>query len=133
MTIVSSSWTSARAPPLAASGEMCPIDSPEVPPENRPSVTSAQARPRPLPFRKEVGYSISCIPGPPRGPSYLMTTTSPAVTRPARIPSTASSCDSKTRAGPENVHSSSGTPAVFTTAPSVARFPYSMHSPPSTV
>src|ERR1700735_3753175 len=64
---VSPSLTSARAPPLAASGEMCPIDSPEVPPENRPSVTSAQARPSPLPLRKLVGDSISCLPGPPPG------------------------------------------------------------------
>src|SRR5579863_8960142 len=133
MTIVSSSCTSAMTPPLAASGEICPIDNPEVPPENRPSVISAHARPRPFPLRNDVGYSISCMPGPPRGPSYLMTTTSPALTRPASIPSTASSCDSKTRAGPENVHSSSGTPAVFTTPPSGARFPYSMHRPPSAV
>ena len=94
-----------------------------MPPENRPSVTSAQARPSPLPLRKLVGYSISCIPGPPRGPSYRITTTSPATTRPPRIPVTASSCDSNTFAGPENVHSSSGTPAVFTTAPSGAMFP----------
>ena len=45
------------------------IESPDVPPEKRPSVISAHARPRPLPLRKLVGYSISCIPGPPFGPS----------------------------------------------------------------
>jgi hypothetical protein len=65
----SPSSASAIAPPAAASGATWQIDSPDVPPENRPSVMSAQARPRPLPFRKLVGYSISCIPGPPRGPS----------------------------------------------------------------
>ena len=43
--------------------------SPDVPPENRPSVISAQALPSPLPLRNDVGYSISCIPGPPFGPS----------------------------------------------------------------
>ena len=31
------------APPSAASGETWPMDRPEVPPENRPSVMSAQA------------------------------------------------------------------------------------------
>ena len=45
------------------------MDRPEVPPEKRPSVISAQTLPRPLDFRYEVGYSISCMPGPPRGPS----------------------------------------------------------------
>src|SRR5262249_52393972 len=49
------------------------------------------------------------------------------------MPSTAASCDSKTRAGPRKVHSSSGTPAVFTIAPSGARLPYSTASPPSAV
>jgi hypothetical protein len=43
--------TSAIAPPAAASGETWPIDSPEVPPEKRPSVSSAQALPRPFDFR----------------------------------------------------------------------------------
>jgi aryl-alcohol dehydrogenase-like predicted oxidoreductase len=39
------------APPSAASGETWPIDRPEVPPEKRPSVISAQALPRPFDFR----------------------------------------------------------------------------------
>ena len=108
-------------------------DSPEVPPENRPSVTRAQARPRPLPLRKLVGYSISCMPGPPLGPSYRISTTSPASTFPPRIPSTAASWLSKTLAGPEKRHSSSGTPAVLTIAPSGARLPYSTARPPSRV
>ncbi|SLH65876.1 Uncharacterised protein [Mycobacteroides abscessus subsp. abscessus] len=45
------------------------MDSPEVPPENRPSVISAHCLPRPAPLRNAVGCSISCIPGPPAGPS----------------------------------------------------------------
>jgi hypothetical protein len=40
--------TRPMAPPAAASGEAWPIDRPEVPPEKRPSVSSAQALPRPL-------------------------------------------------------------------------------------
>ena len=43
------------APPLAASGEICPIDNPEVPPENRPSVISAQASPSFLDLIYDVG------------------------------------------------------------------------------
>ena len=62
-----------------------------------------------------------------------MTTTSPALTAPPRMPATASSWLSNTTAGPENVQSSSGTPAVLTIAPSGARFPYSTASPPSAV
>src|SRR2546421_83159 len=38
------------------------------------------------------------MPGPPLGPSYRTTTTSPGVTRPERIASTASSWDSTTTA-----------------------------------
>ena len=46
---------SAIIPPAAASGATWQTDRPDVPPENRPSVISAQARPRPLPLRKLVG------------------------------------------------------------------------------
>ena len=38
-------------PPSAASGEICPIDRPEVAPEKRPSVITAQTLPRPRAFR----------------------------------------------------------------------------------
>lgn len=40
---------------FAASGETWPMERPEVPPEKRPSVISAQALPRPIDFRKLVG------------------------------------------------------------------------------
>ena len=55
MTIWSPCSTSAISPPDAASGETCPIDSPEVPPEKRPSVISAHALPSPRPLRNDVG------------------------------------------------------------------------------
>ena len=47
----SPSRTSPIAPPSAASGETWPIDRPDVPPEKRPSVTSAHALPSPFDFR----------------------------------------------------------------------------------
>ena len=56
-------------PPAAASGLMCPTEMPLDPPENRPSVMSAHTLPRPRPLMNDVGYSISCMPGPPAGPS----------------------------------------------------------------
>jgi hypothetical protein len=43
ISIMSPSRTRPIAPPSAASGETWPIDRPEVPPEKRPSVSSAQA------------------------------------------------------------------------------------------
>jgi hypothetical protein len=51
ISMVSPSSTRPISPPSAASGEQWPIESPEEPPENRPSVTSAQAFPRPFDFR----------------------------------------------------------------------------------
>ena len=51
ISIRSPSCTRPITPPDAASGETWPIDSPEVPPENRPSVNKAQAFPSPFDFR----------------------------------------------------------------------------------
>ena len=45
------------------------MDRPLVPPLNRPSVSSAHFVPKCFDLIYDVGYSISCIPGPPRGPS----------------------------------------------------------------
>src|SRR3990172_2339904 len=56
-------------PPSIASGEMCPIQGPLVPPENLPSVIRATASERPIPAMAAVGESISLMPGPPFGPS----------------------------------------------------------------
>ncbi len=55
MRMRSPSSTSAMVPPDAASGEAWPIDRPDVPPEKRPSVISAQVLPRP---RLEEGRRI---------------------------------------------------------------------------
>ena len=51
IAIMSPSSTRPIAPPSAASGETWPIDRPEVPPEKRPSVTSAHALPSPRDLR----------------------------------------------------------------------------------
>src|SRR5699024_9719143 len=75
ITISSPSLINPIGPPAAASGEMCPTATPLVAPENLPSVISATSLPKPLPTMYEVGANISGIPGPPLGPSYLITTT----------------------------------------------------------
>src|SRR5919112_2113009 len=67
--ISSPSSTRPIGPPSAASGATCPIISPWVPPEKRPSVSSATDSPRPSPTSAAVTLSISCMPGPPTGPS----------------------------------------------------------------
>ncbi len=72
--------------------------------------------------------SISRIPGPPFGPSYRMTTTSPAVMVPSSSASIAARSRSNTRAVPSNTDSSK--PADFTTAPPGAREPRRIVIPP---
>ena len=42
-------------PPAAASGETWPTESPDEPPENRPSVTRAHTEASPRPFKNDVG------------------------------------------------------------------------------
>ena len=74
------------APPDCASGVIWPTTKPWVPPEKRPSVINATDFPKPAPIINEVGFNISGIPGPPFGPTYLMTTTSPFSTSPLEIP-----------------------------------------------
>ena len=71
-----------------------------------------------------VSASISRIPGPPFGPSYRMTTTSPALICFAFTAAKASSSLLNTLAGPRCW--SFFTPAVFTTQPSGARLPFRM-------
>ena len=124
----SPSATSAIGPPSTASGATCPTQKPCVPPENRPSVTSAASAPRPAPFIAPVTASISRIPGPPFGPSYRITTMSPGLMRPARIASMASSSPSNTRAVPSKRESS--IPATFTTLPFGASDPRRIAMPP---
>ena len=67
--IGSPSRTNAIGPASTASGAMWPTQSPVVPPENRPSVTSSTSLPSPAPLIAPVIASISRIPGPPLGPS----------------------------------------------------------------
>ena len=130
MQMISPSSISAMGPPTAASGETCPIDAPRDAPENLPSVINATLEPRPIPAMAEVGFNISRIPGPPLGPSYRMTTTSPATILPPLIAAIASSSHSNTRAGPSCTIISSTTAERFTTLPSGARFPLSTARPP---
>ena len=67
---MSPSSTSAIGPPSAASGATCPIIRPWVPPENRPSVSSATRLAQPLAHERagDARASPAC-PGPPTGPS----------------------------------------------------------------
>ena len=69
MTIVSPSRTAAIGPPTHASGATWPIISPLVAPLKRPSVIRATVSPSPWPTMPAVIASISCMPGPPLGPS----------------------------------------------------------------
>ncbi|MNY49977.1 hypothetical protein D3C86_1854490 [compost metagenome] len=101
---------------------MCPTTKPCVPPENLPSVINATDFPNPAPIIAEVGFSISGIPGAPTGPSFLITTTSPFLTRPEEIPAIKSCSPSNTRAGPTNF--SPSFPEIFATEPFSAKFPY---------
>ena len=122
MEMTSPFLTNARLPPVWASGEICPTTKPWVPPENLPSVIRATSEPRPAPMIAAVGFNISGMPGPPLGPTYLMTKTSPLITFSFLIAEFASSSESKTFAGPEKFNPSF--PVIFATQPSSAKFPY---------
>ena len=74
-----------------------------------------------------VTASISRMPGPPRGPSYRMTTTSPGLRVPSVTASIAPCSPSKTRAVPSKMSASK--PADFTTAPSGASEPRRIDEP----
>ena len=101
---------------------MWPTTKPCVPPENLPSVIRATSFPNPEPIIAEVGFSISGMPGPPFGPSYLITTTSPFTISPFLIASLANFSESKTLAVPSKKVPSF--PVIFATLPSLAKFPY---------
>ena len=68
MSTWSPSSTSPIAPPAAASGETCPTAMPLDPPENRPSVTSAQPSPKPGALEERRGVQHLLHPGPARRP-----------------------------------------------------------------
>ena len=111
----------ASGPPSAASGEMCPTEMPCVPPPNRPSVSSATLSTSPAPTIAAVRCVISGIPGPPFGPSYRSTTTSPGWMRPSATARNASCSPLNTFAGPRWRLPSWF--ATLITAPSGARLP----------
>ena len=69
------------------------------------------------------------MPGPPLGPSYLITTTSPSSISPLDTESNASSSLSNTFAVPVNLVIS--TPAVLITAPSGASVPFRITAVPT--
>ena len=69
-------------------------------PENLPSVIKATSLPNPAPTIADVGFNISGIPGPPFGPSYLITITSPFFIDPLLIALLASISELKTLAEP---------------------------------
>ncbi|ANB15841.1 hypothetical protein AWJ20_3485 [Sugiyamaella lignohabitans] len=100
--ISSPSSTKAIGPPSAASGTIWPMRKPWEPPLNLPSVRRATSLPKPYPIRALEGLSISGIPGPPFGPSYLMTTTvlTPFLISPFSSAAIKSSSSSNTRAVP---------------------------------
>src|ERR1700716_4662604 len=68
------------------------------------------------------------MPGPPLGPSYRITSTSPSLYFFFLTASKHASSPSKQRAGPVNFKSA--IPATFTIAPSGARLPLSPTTPP---
>src|SRR3989339_843107 len=130
-TISSPSSTIARGPPTIASGDTCPIQGPWVPPEKRPSVTSATDSPKPIPTSAAVGANISLIPGPPRGPSYRITTTIPSLTCEFIMAFIAASSLSNTFALPRNCIIFADTALCLITAPLGDKFPYKTAIPPS--
>ena len=103
---------------------------PREAPENLPSVISATDSPSPLPTMRLVGESISGIPGAPFGPSFLMTTTSPATIFPDVMASAASFSPSKTLAVPVNCIILGLTAACLMTEPSGAMLPLRTAIPP---
>nr|GMD00444.1 Uncharacterised protein [Ipomoea batatas] len=104
---------------------MCPTTYPWEPPENLPSVSNDHTFPRPAPIIALVGVSISGMPGPPLGPSPLMTTTFPCkLIGSSEIAVIMDSSPSKTRAGPRK--NSPSFPVIFATEPSGARLPYNI-------
>ena len=83
-------------PPFLGFGGDVTDDKTVATPEKRPSVISATDLPRPAPMTAEVIRNISGMPGPPLGPSYRMTITSPASMRFSSSPFRVASSDSNT-------------------------------------
>ena len=89
---------------------------------------SATFPPISCPDKAAVVESISLIPGPPFGPSYLITITSPSLYPFSETHLKASSSQSKHLAIPSKKVFS--IPATLTMAPSGARLPFKPTTPP---
>ena len=79
ISITSPFFKSAIGPPTDASGPTWPIQKPLVAPENLQSVIRATFSHFHCPYIAAVVDNISRIPGPPRGPSYLIIIISPSL------------------------------------------------------
>ncbi|OQC19264.1 MAG: hypothetical protein BWX71_02632 [Deltaproteobacteria bacterium ADurb.Bin072] len=99
-------------------------------PENLPSVMSATPL-TPESSSPMVTARVSGMPGPPRGPSFRITTTSPETMVFSLTAARQLCSDSKILALPVKVRYSLATADCFTTAPSGARLPVSTTVPPS--
>ena len=130
MVILSPSLMRAMVPPSAASGDICPTKQPLLVPENLPSVISAVLVASPWPCMIFIGRYISLIPGPPLGPSYLMTTTCPGLTLSSSRAFEHSSSLSKQMASPVKHLTDSSMAAGFATPVSGHTFPLMMATPP---
>ena len=84
----SPSATSPIGPPSAASGAMCPMHKPVVPPEKRPSVSSSTSLPRPAPLIAPVTASIRHAgpPGPRSDHHHVARRSAPDVRPPVQGP-----------------------------------------------
>ena len=104
------------------------MQNPLVAPENLPSVIKATLSPVPCPYIADVVANISLIPGPPFGPSYLITITSPSLY--CLVSTALYACSSllKTLAGPRCFNLL--IPATLTIAPSGAKLPFKPTTPP---
>ena len=123
MSMMSPSIIFPMLPPAAASGEICPMLSPEDSAAEASVCNQGTLRSEmhTLNIRRWIKHLLHA--GAPLGPSCVITTQSPLLTLPPRIASQASSCESNTFAGPLNFHIEGSTPAVLTTQPSCAMLP----------
>jgi hypothetical protein len=126
----SPSSTRPIAPPSAASGETWPIDRPDVPPEKRPSVISAQLCRGPSISDSWSDTAFPACRGRPR--AFIADHDDVAgLDLAAEDAFDRASWLSKTAPGRRISGCCSSTPAVFTMQPSSARLPYSTARPPS--
>ena len=118
---VSPSRIAAIGPPTQASGATWPTISPREAPEKRPSVRRATVSPTGPNDGARHTEHFARMPGPPSGPSYRITTTSPGLMRLAVTASIASS--SAVEDARRALVFKAFVPATLMTQPSGARLP----------